>query len=81
MLVRLELSEKFLPLPKHGDILLNYMTQTRERWDSHVLNEPVFHDSLLFFLSRTNVGKEHLDESNFYHCYDNFFESAIRKIA
>ena len=36
--VRLELSEKFLPLPKHGDIILNSMTQTREKMD--ILNRP-----------------------------------------
>ena len=36
--VRLELSEKLLPLLKHGDIILNSMTQTREKKD--ILNRP-----------------------------------------
>ena len=31
--VRLELPEKTLPLPKHGDIKLNSMTQTKEKRD------------------------------------------------
>ena len=36
--VRLELSEKLLPLLKHGDIILNSMTQTREKKD--IWNRP-----------------------------------------
>ena len=34
----LELSEKTLLSPKHGDMILNSMTQIREMWDSHVLS-------------------------------------------
>ena len=40
--VRLELSETTLPLPKHGDIILNSMTRTKEKEDSHVLGRPEF---------------------------------------
>ena len=36
--VRLELSEKLLPLLKHGDIILNSMTQTRGKKD--IWNRP-----------------------------------------
>ena len=34
---RLQLSKKVLPLPKHGDIILNSITQAREMSDSHHL--------------------------------------------
>ena len=33
-----------------------------------------------YFLFRTNVRKGYLDESDFRHCYSNFFEGAIRKV-
>ena len=55
--VRVELSEKFLPLSKYGDIIL-----------------------VFYFLFRTNVKKRYLDESDFHHCYGNFFEIAILKV-
>ena len=32
------------------------------------------------FLFRRNVRKGYLDESDFRHCYGNFFESAILKV-
>ena len=40
--VRLELSEKTLPLPKYEDIMLNSMTQTWEKWNDQVLSKPDF---------------------------------------
>ena len=40
--LRLKLSEKTLTLPKYGDIILNTMTKTREKWVSLVLSEPEF---------------------------------------
>ena len=87
--VRVELSEKFLSLPRHGDIILNSMTQTREKWDSHVLSRPDFCMVWIchgipcvhfYFLFRTNVRKRYLDESDFHHCYGNFLESVILKV-
>ena len=38
----LELSEKTIVLPKDGDIILNFMTQIREKWDSLNLSRPEF---------------------------------------
>ena len=38
--VRLELSDKILTLPEQRDIMLNSITQTREKCDSHVLGRP-----------------------------------------
>ena len=87
--VRLELSEKNLPLPKHGDLILNSMTQAREKWDSHLLSRPEFlmvchgipcvH---IYFLFRTNdtlkEKKRYFDESDFCYCYGNFIESTIK---
>ena len=35
--------EKTSTLPKHEDIILNFMTQTREKWDYHVLSIPKFY--------------------------------------
>ena len=35
---------------------------------------------LLLFLFRTNGKKGHLDESDFCHCYGNFFETTILKV-
>ena len=35
---------------------------------------------LLLFLFRTNGKKGHLDESDFCHCYGNFFKTAILKV-
>ena len=87
--VRLELSEKILLLSKHGDIILNSMSLTGEKWVSHTLSRPNFwmvwgchgipwlH---FYFLFRTNGKKEHLDESNFRHCYGIFFKSAILEV-
>ena len=40
--VRLELSEKLLPLLKHVDVILNCVTQATEMWDSHCLTRPDF---------------------------------------
>ena len=42
MFVRLEFLEKTLPLPKHVDIMVSPITQTLEKWDSHVLSGPEF---------------------------------------
>ena len=30
-----------MPLPKHADIIVSSMTQTLEKWDSHVLSGPL----------------------------------------
>ena len=37
----------------------------------------IFH----FFLFRSNVRKGYLDESDFRHCFGNFFESALAKVS
>ena len=82
MFVRLELSEKTLSLPKYGDIILNSMTQTREKWESKVLGRPDFWMVCVYCYSlfRTNSKKEHLNKNDFRRCYGNFFESAILKV-
>ena len=64
------------------------ITQTREKWDSHVLSISDFWivwrrmwlSLFLFFLFRSNVTKWYLDESDFRNCYGSFFESAIPKV-
>ena len=38
MFIRLEFLEKTLPLPKYVDVIVSSMTQTLEKWDSHVLS-------------------------------------------
>ena len=59
------------------------MTQTREKWDSHVLSrfdfsvDPVYS---LFFLFSTRGNKAHLDEDDLRHGFGNVFESAIPKV-
>ena len=35
---------------------------------------------IFIFLFRTSIRKRYLDESDFRHCYGNFFESAILKV-
>ena len=40
----------------------------------------VFCVFIFYFLFRSNGKKEHLDESNFRHGYDNFFKSAVLKV-
>ena len=85
--------EKTLTLPKDEDIILNCMTQRREKWDSVAFNReyfwmvwrwrgiPFFHLLLLFFfLFRTNGIKRHLNEIDFCHGYGNYYERAILKI-
>ena len=76
-----EFLEKTLPLPKHVDI--SFMTQSREKWDSHVLSGSDFwmvwwcHGTLrihfYLFLFRSNVRKGCLDESDFCHCIGILF--------
>ena len=80
---------KTLTLPKHEDIIINSMTQTREKWNSLALSRtdfwmvwrchgiPYFHFNFLF---STNGKKEHLDENDFHHGYGKYFESAILKV-
>ena len=67
------------------------MTETREKWDFLVLSRtdfciiggchgiPCFH-FLFFFLFRSNGKKEHLDENDFRHGYDDYFRSAVLKV-
>ena len=81
---RLEFSEKNFTISK------SLITQTREKCYSYVLSRPDFlmvwtSNGILFvhfyfFLFRSNVIKGYLDESDFRHCYGNFYESAIPKV-
>ena len=84
---------KTLTLLKQKDIILNSMTQTREKWDSLVFSRGDFwmiwryHGILyihFYFLFRNNVWREQLDKNNFCHCYSFFFffffENAIPKV-
>ena len=73
---------KTLTLLKQKDIILNSMTQTREKWDSLVFSRGDFwmiwryHGILyihFYFLFRNNVWREQLDKNNFCHCYSFFF--------
>ena len=68
------------------------MTQTLEKWDSHVLSGPDFwmvwrcHGILCIyvyfsFFFKSNVRRGYLDESDFRHCFGNCFESAIPKVS
>ena len=83
--VRLQLSEQVLSLPKHGNVILNSITQTSEKWDSHVWvgmtfewyeDAMIFHVVIFLFSFRSNFKNGFLDESDFRHCCDNFSESA-----
>ena len=49
LLVRLELSENTLPLPKHGDIIPT-RDPNKRKWDSHVLSRPLnwYEDATVF---------------------------------
>ena len=40
----------------------------------------VFCVFIFYFLFRSNGKKEHLDENNFHHGYDNYFKSAVLKV-
>ena len=73
---------KTLTLLKQKDIILNSMTQTREKWDSLVFSRGDFwmiwryHGILyihFYFLFRNNVWREQLDKNNFCHCHSFFF--------
>ena len=73
---------KTLTLLKQKDIILNSMTQTREKWDSLVFSRGDFwmiwryHGILyihFYFLFRNNVWREQLDKNNFCYCYSIFF--------
>ena len=73
---------KTFTLLKQKDIMLNSMTQTREKWDSLVFSRGDFwmiwryHGILcihLYFLFRNNVWREQLDKNNFCHCYSFFY--------
>ena len=77
-----ELSEKNLPLPKHGYMILNCMIQTSEKWGCCwiVWRCHVFRVFIFIVLFRINIRKGYLDESVFRHCYGNFFESVILKV-
>ena len=81
--------EKF-DLSKHGNIILNSMNQTREKWYSLVVSYKLFifkqnEDAMIFcvfifiFCLETTV-REQLDENDFHHYYGNFFESTILKL-
>ena len=84
---------KTFTLLKQKDIILNSMTQTREKWDSLVSSRGDFwmiwryHGILcihVYFLFRNNVWREQLDKNNFCHCYSFFFcfffENTILKV-
>ena len=80
--------EKTLTLPKHEDIMLHSMTQTREKWQSIVLSRADFwlvwrcHGIPCFyfiFLFRTNGKKEYLHENNLRDCYGNFSQRLCSK--
>ena len=71
---------KTLTLLKQKDIILNSMTQTREKWDSLVFSRGDFwmiwrcHGILyihFYFLFR-NVVREKLDKNDFRRCCGNF---------
>ena len=83
LLVRLELSENTLPLPKHVDIIPT-RDPNKRKWDSHVLSRPLnwYEDATVLcvhfhILFRTKVKKGYLNKNNFHHCYSNFLESVI----
>ena len=69
---------KTWPLSKHGDIILNSMSKTREKQNSIVLNRVDFwmiwrcHGILCFhfyFLFRNNGKWEQFNENDLRHCY------------
>ena len=82
---------KTWPLSKHGDIILNSMSKTREKQNSIVLNRVDFwmiwrcHGILCFhfyFLFRNNGKWEQFNENDLRHCYGIYlfiFESVILK--
>ena len=73
--------QKKFDLSKQWDIIVNSMSQTREKWDCLVLRRsdfwmiwrfhgiPCFH---FYFLFRTNGKREQLHENDFRHCYGDF---------
>ena len=85
---RVRIIGKTLPLPRHKDIILNSMTQTKEKWDSLSRADicmvgrchgiPCFH----FFISlfRSHGKREHMDENDFRHGDGNYFKSALVKV-
>ena len=78
--VRIELPEEALLKLKYYDIILNSMIQTKEKWDYHVdLAFEWYEDFMIscvfiffFFLFRTNVKREFLNENDFRHSYSDF---------
>ena len=72
-------------MPKQEDIILNSMTQAKEKWNSLAMSRlyegaMVFRIFIFIFLFRTNGKKEHFDENDFRHGYGNYFESANLKV-
>ena len=69
---------KNLTLPKHEDIILNSLTQVREKWVSLFLRRANFwtvwecHGIWCFHF--------HFFRINFRHCYGNFFESTVLQV-
>ena len=76
--VRLDSSEKNMPLPKRGVIILivPYFGQT---WLLNGIRCHIISCAHFYFLFRINVRKRYLNERAFHHCYGNFFERAILK--
>ena len=66
-----------MTLPKHEDIILNSMIETREKWESLVLIKAHFwmvwrcRCIPCFLLFRTNGKKEDLDDNDIRHGYGN----------
>ena len=77
----------------HAYVLAKLCDPNIRKVESHVLSGPDFwlvwrgHGILCIyvcfsiFLFRSNVRRGYLDESDFRHCFGNFFESAIPKVS
>ena len=78
-----------MTLPKHEDIILKSITQTKEKCDSLVLSRAGFcmvgrcHGILCFhfvFLCLEATVKKHLDENDVRHGHGNYFKSDVLKV-
>ena len=73
----LKLSEKTpLPQQKNNGTPIFWVDLTFEWYEDAM----VFYVFIFIFLLRTNIKKRYLNESDFYHCYRNLFETAIPKV-
>ena len=73
---------------RHEDIIINSMTQTREKWNPRFRLEMTFEwyegamvfRVFIFFLLRTNGKNKPLGENDFRHGYGNCWEKTILKV-